>query len=403
MMKESPRLGTLPVEILRQIASSCTSPSVFALLRVSRRVYDACNDWTVWRGLIERKLHFATKGLRSAISNSAWKQYAIADLKAYEGQICDDMIRWAPSLMALHHPMLTSANASELYTRSSPQKSLPTLELDDWNSAQAFSFCLTVRLLSHTITAGDGENGTDPWGLQRPLTHTGPEIRDDSFSNIPKMHTFANKTVGFFGIDMRKRISAYLAICGDAANVLYPPAAQDIPFASFMKLPEPFATPYIESFNSCHLPAMTDQDFLVDEEWTGYFGPPFPYLPGDVELTGGMLFDPHDGHFGGGTVRFHVVRFDPSTIVLRSNCFQTWSRNIILGLTIDKNTGIITTDKYNSAGAIIGSHLGVITPFGIVASRPYMWLWKTSWTPCWESLSGEPPNLHPGLRDYRHN
>ena len=118
-------------------------------------------------------------------------------------------------------------------------------------------------------------------------------------------------------------------------------------------------TSYIEAFNSCHLPVMTDPDFLVDEEWTGYFGPPFPLLTDDLEPVGGMLFDPQDRHLGERTVRFHVVRVDPSTIVLRSNCFQTWSRNYILGLTIDKNTGIINIDKYNSAGAIIGSHPGV--------------------------------------------
>lgn len=137
--------------------------------------------------------------------------------------------------MALHHPMLTSA----------------------------FSFCLTVRLLSYTTTARDGKNRTDPWGSRQPLLHDEPELRGDSFSDVPKMHIFANKTVGFFGVDIRRRIFAYLAIHGDAADVLYSPAAQDIPFASFMKLPEPFVTSYIEAFNSCHLPAMTDPDFLV--------------------------------------------------------------------------------------------------------------------------------------------
>jgi len=170
-----------------------------------------------------------------------------------------------------------------------------------------------------------------------------------------------------------------------------------------MKLPEPFVASYIEAFNSCHLPAMTDPDFLVDEEWTGYIGYPFPFLTKALEPIRGKLFDPqnrHPRHFGERTVRFHVVRDDPSTIVLRSNCFQTWSCNYILGFTIDKNTGIIVIDKYNSVGAIIESHPGVITPFGIVGGPPWMWLWKTSWTPCWESLSGDPPSLSPSLRNH---
>ena len=214
--------------------------------------------------------------------------------------------------------MLTSASASALYTRSGPQgrlgalseENLPTLGLDDWNSAQAFSFCLTVRLLSYTITAGDGENGTDSWDLRQPLLHTVPELMGDrhSFSDILKMHVFANRAVGFLGIDIRNRISACLAIDG-GANVLYSPAAQDIPFASFMKLPEPFVTSYIEAFNSCHLPAMTDPDFLVDEEWTGYFGYPDPFEIGifmveDLAPVGGKLFDPHPQHFRSG--RAHV-------------------------------------------------------------------------------------------------
>lgn len=309
--------------------------------------------------------------------------------------------------------MLTSASASALYARSGPQgrlgayseENLPTLGLGDWNSAQAFSFCLTVRLLSYTITAGDGENGTDSWDLRQALLHTVPELRGDrhSFSDIPKMHILANKAVGFLGVDIRNRIPTYLATHGSAANVLYPPTAQDIPFASFMKLPEPFVTSYIEAFNSCHLPAMTDPDFLVDEEWTGYFGYPDPFelwihVVEDLAPVGGKLLNPHPQHSGERTVRFHVVRVDPSTVVLRSNCFHTWSRDYILGLTIDKNTGIIIIDKYNSAGAITESHPGVITPFGIVDSQysiTWMWLWKISWTPHWESLSDHPRNLGP--------
>ena len=315
--------------------------------------------------------------------------------------------------------MLTSASASALYTRSGPQGRLgarseeiiPTLGLDDWNSAQAFSFCLTVRLLSYTTTAGDGENRTDSWYLRHPLLHTVPELMRDrhSFSDIPRMHVLANKAVGILGIDIRNRISTCLAIHGSAANVLYPPAAQDIPFASFMKLPEPFATSYIEAFNSCHLPAMTDPDFLVDEEWTGYFGYPDPFelwihVVEDLAPVGGRLLNPHPQHFGERTVRFHVVRVDPSTIVLRSNCFHTWSCDYILGLTIDKNTGIIIIDQYNSAGAITSSHPGVITPFGIVGSQysiTWMWLWKTSWTPYWESLSDHPRNLGPAPQSHR--
>jgi hypothetical protein len=111
---------------------------------------------------------------------------------------------WIVTLICID-PMLTSVSASALYTRSSPQENLRTLRLDDWNSAQAFSFCLTVRLLFYTITAGDGENRTDPWGSRQPLLHDEPELRGDSFSDVPKMHIFGNKTVGFFGVDIRKK------------------------------------------------------------------------------------------------------------------------------------------------------------------------------------------------------
>ena len=92
--------------------------------------------------------------------------------------------------------MITSASANALYTRSSPQESLPTLGLDDWNSARAFSFCLTVRLLSYTTTAGDEENGTGPWGLWQSLSDPEPELRGDSFSDIPKMHIVGNEASG---------------------------------------------------------------------------------------------------------------------------------------------------------------------------------------------------------------
>jgi hypothetical protein len=54
------------------------------------------------------------------------------------------------------------------------------------------------------------------------------------------MHTFANRAVGYFSMQVRSALAHKRTFSGDVNGCSFPPTAFDIPFSSSMKLPVPF-------------------------------------------------------------------------------------------------------------------------------------------------------------------
>lgn len=112
MTKISPRkLDALPVEVLQRIASLGPCESTFALLRVNKAIYYACNDRQVFRAIVRNcNGHLGPDWTTVPLSNdspmSSWARYALADSKArqWAAKSPTDVVslglRWAPQLMA---------------------------------------------------------------------------------------------------------------------------------------------------------------------------------------------------------------------------------------------------------------------------------------------------------------
>lgn len=110
------QLDRLPVEIIRLIAASGPYSSALSLLQVNRRIYDACKDWTVFKGIIESNANSVLWRRKWAPCTSPsiqpeksfWSRYALADLEAIQFLKSPDdvtpsqLARWAPQLIAMH-------------------------------------------------------------------------------------------------------------------------------------------------------------------------------------------------------------------------------------------------------------------------------------------------------------
>jgi hypothetical protein len=108
------RLDSLPMEIIRRVASHGPFTSTISLLQVNRALYHACNDWTVFQGIIANNANDSSRrptwDLTSLIQSekSFWARYAYADFKAAHFLHSPDdfspsqLTTWAPLLMAMH-------------------------------------------------------------------------------------------------------------------------------------------------------------------------------------------------------------------------------------------------------------------------------------------------------------
>lgn len=109
------KLDTLPIELLRRICSFGLCESALTLLKVNRRLHQACNDRQVFKSIIENRNGYGGKcwtylplTLSSSVEN--WARYALADSKARrlmdgDGEWDDTNGKegvddWLPKLMA---------------------------------------------------------------------------------------------------------------------------------------------------------------------------------------------------------------------------------------------------------------------------------------------------------------
>lgn len=102
-MSQVRSLERLPVEILQRIVGYLTAISAFDFLLVCRNIYNACDDWTVWRAIVKASLDLPAGSPNSKeITKGMWKRFAVADMKADQASHVDNVTAWLPQMMALH-------------------------------------------------------------------------------------------------------------------------------------------------------------------------------------------------------------------------------------------------------------------------------------------------------------
>ncbi|KAF3930025.1 hypothetical protein ABW19_dt0201189 [Dactylella cylindrospora] len=167
-------MDTLPIELLRRIATHTSSPTLHSLLLTSRKLRTAVHDWQVYQSIIraQNNLPFLHKlpPLRSweesripiapdtppdicaryvAADYRVWKMMEPGDDRRelfWESEkVVDDFVRWAGVLVARGHPLIHLigyTNLQDGYARNEHSK--PPTE------TYILSFCLSAYLTSAT-------------------------------------------------------------------------------------------------------------------------------------------------------------------------------------------------------------------------------------------------------------
>lgn len=282
-------LHTLPTEIIKRIATFLPCQSAHALMRTNHQFYLTVNDRLVFRSMLD-DLESSNPALTplwiSRVSSilppdcppSAWARFALADDKAralmdppsrlHSRALLDPLaspkpfewhvfLAWAPQLLLLHHPLLTSPH----FFASVPPKILIGL-------SPGLDLALSLLILQHGVTTLGAH-------------HT---LRRQTFTHLAtlKKHllhyrTYAQsrpRTVNALAVFLCGLLELLQAnvLTGRGGPVVWPPAATDIPFASFMELPLPFAGRGGDrTFQSCHVRGMANKAFLEAGKWTAYY------------------------------------------------------------------------------------------------------------------------------------
>jgi hypothetical protein len=403
-------LTSLPKELLRQICSHLPCQSAFKLLLVCRFLRQTCDDWTVWRAIVTQSaLYPSSLPLLGSSYDAGWKQYAMASAKAENrrgNHTTRDLEEWLPQLAALRHRTVLQCDIlsfSQLYDSTFHDlTSRPNYDdtvaisgdrfddftLQTWLLAQAAAFSLTMRLLlqPNSRTYSRTLMCTGPW---RP---TQVPTRETQKKLVVMQHALANRAVGFFCA----RLRSARAGLAPAPGLFQPPSAATVPLLRQMTLPVPFTALSLDTFNTCHVSAMANPEFLTLGDWTGCIT-----MLGQREYSfnaiGGRHHDGFD-HPGGsappgfyphgrsfeGVVRFRPTGSDGRSFQLQSNNFYSEAGLHRLRLAVDRRTAQVTIHHWHPMMANFMVTEGVITPFGIVSwlLQPgyWMWLWKVEWS-----------------------
>jgi hypothetical protein len=416
-------LDGLPKELIRQICSCLPCESALRFTFVCRFIYQACDDWTVWRTVVTRNGRYIGALTTPASGDrDAWKQYVIAAAKA-EGNSrnwrLQDLEEWFPQAAALCHPAILEGQTSSLMQlyglalhdstlgdgcESTPSRfnyDFKNLSTHTWQLVQAAAFSLSMHYLAIQVPSEECDElaRAVPWLPTNP-----PEIEQTNTEETKKIaviqHALANRIVGFLGA----RFSLTRATIPREPAIFDPPSATTIPFSRQMNLPLPFKPNSLESFCQCHLPAMADPRFMTDGPWTGTFGHLNSYPPGSVGFNsiGGPHWDGYIGYGGGdpmgwyphgrsfeGVVRFELVHEDDTSYTLQSNNFHSQGDQHRIRLDVTRETGQLTMNHwhrmqgYGNVPAHFPPTDGVLTPFGIVSHiqrHIWLWLWKVDWS-----------------------
>ncbi|KAF2647190.1 hypothetical protein K491DRAFT_784873 [Lophiostoma macrostomum CBS 122681] len=402
-------LGRLPTEILRRIGSYMSCPSALTFLLVCRSIYQACDDWTVWRDVVRHSPHYPS--LIFADDADEWKRYVVAGTKAACSQgdwDTKDLEEWLPQLAAQGHSDVLRGDLSFLHrlcdavvdTTFRSASTSRELDAHTWKLAQAAAFCLAMQHLAQTASDASSDLlRSVPWFRLVDLDRQEVSAKDRG-RLIMMQHALANRAVGFLCAKLRHALVNGNTASQYAAGLYAPPTARTIPFPRLMDLPLPFTPNGPERFGDCHLSAMTDPSFFVDDEWTGCtskFGLSEVHVnriggshrDGFAPANSGLSTPP--GNFPNGRHFEHVVRFhlveqhDGNQYKLQSNNYHSETDLHNITMTMEKNTGHLTITHWHPLVPDFITSDAVITPFGIVSrlllSEEYwIWLWKVQWS-----------------------
>ncbi|EPS45051.1 hypothetical protein H072_1042 [Dactylellina haptotyla CBS 200.50] len=488
-------MESLPVEIIRHIASYTSFPALRSLASVSSVLRQSLHDWLVYKRAIDTHMNggfldhdaiyfdheapyfdyvpeftalapgkvlqkWARNPIDSKTPPDLCAKYAIADYRCfgillreenvYSGKVMENFVQWAGPMVARGHPavrLIERAVNMEYRTIDSP------------TYIYIISFCFASFFLTHGTRRGStgrisffsyrnllpieessiyeqwttameklriyykirAEQEGDPTGQlnYRDLPFEGTcvprtkqEIDDsyevvlhDTLTHTNEMwsavafHELCLRTVAMMGYDYKRFLSSPESFGShipqsDPRRLKPAPSGYEIPFESFMKLPEPFGDP--AEFVWCHLEQMTSKEFLEDGKWMGYY---------TTRYSGrGLEYMRRDGpHQYIVDVEFKVIPDDNDGNVEDGVNEELW----FLGITgsgrdrrgefeisgkIFPNTGKVVLEKTFSYFPPLRAPtmrsldwMAFMTPFGIVGywgdikDGGLVWLWKESW------------------------
>ncbi|KAH9863556.1 hypothetical protein J1614_009488 [Plenodomus biglobosus] len=423
-----PMLSHLPVQVLQNIAIQLPPASFLALLSTCRYLYNACNDSHVWCTIVAAHLpakYVPHINATSLNDDHVCKPYVVALVRATQCHTPsrNDVQSWLPHTIALHYSLDSwkdSTALEQLYDRicsglfpptipstfpshdpSVFETSLPAvMNMDAWYLAQATAFCLSARSLASVVRYDDTKPPTMLESV--PCELPSRDSRKDmgygtDFDPDTVLHVLANRAVGFFYTELCWALNNGAMATESTAGLLPPPTTLAIPFPSFLRPPLPFTLHGLQQFSTCHLPAMVEPSFFVDDEWTGYTS---------SNYESKILFDgiggdnPYVSHNGldqlpndrfpfrvERTIRFRLVQEWDShnRFLLQSNCFQSQTRIWMLNITVNKRMGDLKLSmsnplRYRESNLVYA----MMTPFGIVGpilpQGHWIWLWKCEWS-----------------------
>lgn len=433
VMAHSRPFDKLPTEIIRRIAASGPYASLLSLLLTNRKVYDACDDWTVYKSVIENHSVRGREWIETVILPShkgIWARYALADMLAWEFMTYtlnaprENMSKWAPMLIASHRtssyfrpghqlssvdPLLDFKNVKRL------SKDLRGLE-DLTEALLPLQFCVTACSMFHQNHERDFDSDTNRTSLYASLLGYSSEEESSLelstvLSNLERFpqsafpHDLHDPT-----IPLTRLLSlAYKAlpliyyelIIAIVNNTIYapiwptylpgtqipfppqparppnhyPPTAMQIPFQSLLNMSLPFSSEDERSFSTAHLPKMTDPSFLSEGTWAGY------------SLSVFQNGVPRIGKFD---TPLSEIKFETRASPNDANILDIWSEKICDGIgalfrfrgTLRRDSGRMTLTQCCVQPYIDITLEVVMTPFGIVGSwinGQWLWLWKSEW------------------------
>lgn len=265
------KLDLFPAEIIQRIASFSSCESVLALLQVNRILYKTCNDALVFRSIIKNGSgHGVLKPwncdlISQSTSISTLARLALADSKARtwltgielrarneellgsemlsenkrmpqdkERKSGDDianasLLKWAPQLVALHHPFITEGELLGLVAQFQVKWNLRGYLGQYPQSDFATSLCVVATILHN------GSAAVVPNMMLDSADHAYFHI-EEKLHKILSTQTFNPdlSPAGFACALLLKR--------GALFRQFPPPSPYKIPFPSLLDIPMPFSS-----------------------------------------------------------------------------------------------------------------------------------------------------------------
>jgi hypothetical protein len=382
------KLDSLPTELIQRIALFSSCEDVLALLKVNRRLHEACSHHSVFRAILENGQSQQVKDpwdltfLTGNMSASDWARFALADARAWgwpktqkslfpefgldkynKSQktletLHRGLVHWAPQLAALHHPFfdkieMLGLTHHLLYAFFEHEKDMKAIE-----------FCVQAAVLCRGLAARMNPNERVSQEICNEIYSVENDLRMRGGPVIPSQITLFHACSNCSLADYSPTLT----------QAILPPSR--IPFQSFMNLPVPFSKPPLNNLQSSYLPTMTSKSFLEDGEWVGY------YTVMSTPLNPARFDTPVHG------IKF-VTRPDPlgDALKIKATGKDSHGDFELAGLIAFNGKVELRKSIRNDYRIQPQGWHGQMTPFGIVGHwarfhviKPgELWLWKKEW------------------------